>query len=265
MADPQRIPLTPPSLPAGYCWPATPQQFLIDAFTGAFGTLAASVGTGFNYGSAIPGVDDTNKPWVRLNPDNSDAGTWTFAFGKWTMLYPTPAGPNDFRSIWVGTLADLYSYDGGDGVDPTVTPPTQVTGSFWEQDPQFAARTIVGVGTLPISLKVLAVGDLGGLEKVSLDISEMPPHTHQSQQPDQAGSPNNVIWGTSPGGAGAAGAIYPSEGGLGGPNSNPMRTTLKDTGGDLTVTPVVVKPHENMPPYVAVYVIKRTGRTHYAI
>lgn len=265
MPSAQKVELVPPSFPPGYCYPATPQQFATDLFTGAFGIIAASVGIGFNYGSTKPGVDDTGKPWLRTGPSNEDLGVWEFAFGKWTQLYLPPVGPSDYRAVWVGTLADLYSYDGGDGVDPTVTPPTQVTGSFWMVDPAFAARTIVGAGTLPIAGTILNIGDLGGLDKVSLDISEMPPHSHETVAPDQPGAPINKAWGSSPGGSGAAGVIYPSDGGLGGPGADPIRTTIQSSGGDLTVTPVIVKPHENMPPFKVVAVIMRTGRTHKAI
>jgi microcystin-dependent protein len=260
----QRIPIVGPSAPPGYCF-STWTQLFIDIYRGAYAVIAGNIGTGFNFGQTIPGVDDTNKPWVRTNPDNSLEGIYTFAYGKWTRPHPIPAGPNDYRAIWVGPLAGaggLWSFDGGDGQDPTIVPGANVIGSFWDQDTTFAARMLVGVGTLPLSGTILNVGDMGGLDEVTLSLPQTPTHTHQSIVPDQADAPN-VIWGSSPAGAGGAGVIYPGGGGLGGPNANPIHTELDDAGGDPTTG--VTEPHENMPPYVAVYVIKRTGRSHYAI
>ena len=66
MPMPTTIPLTPGSLPPGYCF-STWAQLVIDIFTGAFGTIPGSLGSGFNYGSDIPGVDDQNKPWIRTD------------------------------------------------------------------------------------------------------------------------------------------------------------------------------------------------------
>jgi len=266
MPTPPNIALVPPSFPPGYCF-TTWQQFAIDLFTGAFGVLPASVGTGFNIGNAPPSDPADNlKPWFKTNPDQSLEGIYVFAFGTWVRPYPTPPGPTDFRAIWVGTLVDLYSYDHGDGTDPTVTPPTTITGSFWQQDTDFAARTLVGVGTLPLAGTVLSVGDTGGLDEVKLLTENLAPHTHQAHAADQTGDPNNVIWGSSPLGSTSQGVLYPGSGGLGGPNENPIRTTLRNTGGDLSITnPTEAVGHENMPPFKAVYVVKRTTRVHITI
>lgn len=264
MPTPTTIPLTPASLPPGYCF-STWQQLVIDIFTGAFGTIPGNLGIGFNYGPDIPGVDDQNKPWIRTDVSGGDMGKWTFGYGRWTQRHFPPAGPNGDRIIWAGTLADLYSWDGGDGTDPTVTPPTQVTGSFWEQDTDFAARTIVGVGTLPLSGTVLAVGDTGGLDQVKLTLEEMFPHTHTPQAEEQAGKPANKIWGSDPAGGAGTGNVYPNNDGLAGIATQevPINTTLANAGGDTSATPPVdSKPHENMPPFITVYVAKRTARIY---
>jgi len=266
MPMPTTIPLTPGSLPPGYCFSSW-GQLVIDIFTGAFGTIPGSLGIGFNYGPDIPGVDDQGKPWIRTDVSGGDLGTWTFGYGRWTKKHPVPAS-SDMRQIWVGTLANLYAFDGGDGIDPTVTPPTQVTGSFWEQDTAFAARTIVGVGTLPVSTTVLAVGDTGGLDQVKLTLEEMFPHTHTPQAEEQAGKPANKIWGSDPAGGAGTGNVYPNNDGLAGVATQevPINTTLANAGGDTSATPPVdSKPHENMPPYVAVYVVKRTARAYYTV
>jgi microcystin-dependent protein len=252
-------------LPPGYCF-STWAQVALDLSTGAFAVFPSNIGTGYNVGQAIPAVNDQDKIWHRLNPDNSLNGTFAFAFGTWARPYLIPPGPSDYRAIWVGTLPDLYSYDGGDGIDPTVTPPGPTTGSFWQQDTTFAARTLVGVGTLPVAGTILSVGDLGGLDRVSLTVQEMPPHTHTPQSEGQTGKPANRIWGSSGDGT-KTGLVYPGDDGLATAATAevPVNTTLANTGGDTSVTPVVVKPHENMPPFVAVYVIKRTTRAHITI
>ncbi len=263
---PQTIPIYPASLPPGYCFTTWP-QFAIDLFNGAFGVIPGSLGIGFNFGNSIPSVDDTNKPWIRANADGGMDKIYVYASGRWTSPHPIPAS-SEVREIWVGTLADLYSFDGGDGVDPTVTPPTSVLGSFWERDANFDARTIVGVGTLPVSGTILAVGDTGGLDAVKLALAEMFPHTHAPQAEEQTGKPLNKIWGSDPNPPSGGGGVYPNNHGLAsiGTVETPINTTLAPMGGDTSVTPPVdSKAHENMPPFVAVYVIKRTARIYYTI
>lgn len=269
MPNPQIIALTPPSLPPGYCF-TTFQQLAIDLFAGAFGTIAASVGLGFNFGAAIPGVNDQSKPWLRLNASGAIIGTYSYAFGRWVREHPIPAGPNGWRGLWVGSVDDLYLFDGGDGSKPSTTPPTNVTGTFYEADPDWAGRVFIGAGTLPLSGTILSIGDIGGLDMVSLTVQEMPPHTHTPQAEEQTGKPANEIWGSSndgsSGGSTATGKVYPGGDGLNagtGSSYVPINTTLKDAGGVTGVTPIVVKPHENMPPFRVGTIIRRTSRAYY--
>jgi microcystin-dependent protein len=261
MPNAQLVPLTAPSLVPGYCF-TTWQQLAIDLFTGAFGVIPSQVGLGYNVGQTVPSVDNQDKIWHRLTPEGALEGTYSFAFGKWVRKYRVPPGPNDEHLIWGGTLADLYSYDGGDGNDPSVTPPTPVTGSFWEADTIYEARMPIGAGTLPLSTTVISPGDLGGLELVSLSVAEMPPHTHTPIAVGQSGTPPNRIWGSGDGTK--MGLVYPgSDDGLAlppGTAENPVNTTLSNTGGDLTTTPIIVKPHQNLPPYVTVTFAKRSIR-----
>ena len=93
MPTPQTIPLTPGSLPPGYCF-STWQQLVIDIFTGAFGAIPGDLGIGFNYGPDIPSVDNQNKPWIRTDVSGGDMGKWTFGYGRWTQRHFPPAGPD---------------------------------------------------------------------------------------------------------------------------------------------------------------------------
>ncbi len=266
MPPPINIPLFPPSLPPGYCFTSW-QQLLIDFFTGAVGVFPGNIGTGFNFGNGVPSVNNQSLPWIRTDVNNALEGTYSFAFGKWVRPYRVPPGPNDERLIWGGSLTDLYNYDGGDGTDPTITPPTNITGSFWQADTVFACRMPIGAGTLPLSLGVINPGDLGGLELVSLDVKEMPPHSHQTVADGQVGKPPNKAWGSSADGS-KTGRVYPqNDDGLVTVASAevPITTTLADTGGDTSLTPVVVKAHQNLPPFVTVSFCNRTIRAYVTV
>lgn len=238
--------LLPPSFKAGYC-PKTVQQLANDIISGTQVTFLIQSGNFiFNYGSATPTADNRIFPWL-----NTTTGLWfTFQFGLWAAPYPVPADPN---VIWLYTgtndAAGLWVFDGGDGTDPAgAPPPTPITGSFWQVKTELSARFPVGVGTLP-STTAIPLAGIGGEEKHSLTVDEMPPHTH----------PFKVIAYNSA--ASGSGAL------TGGTNNNPNDgefNGITDNAGGVSngATPPVytVTPHNTMPPYFGLYFIKRTAR-----
>lgn len=146
MAQDAQINLIPGSLPEAFC-PQTEQErlnayaeYLSAELPGEYSTFVKS--------SSQPGVDQQNLPWIQTNADGSIVGIFTFSNGAWVRPHPIPAGPNGFRAMWSGDLADLDLYEGGDAGAITAT-----TGAFWELDSGFddkiprGATATVPVGT----------------------------------------------------------------------------------------------------------------------
>lgn len=235
------IVLHPPTFGSGYC--PSPQQLANDIASG----MTAYVEGGymfFNYGSTQPIPDDQNKPWLRINNDGTPDRWYVYANGAW--LWPHPTSPSSSeRRMWAGLEADLVNYDGG-----STGSITDSTGPMWEVDHDFDARFPLGPGTLT-GAGVVAVGATGGVETITLDVTQMPPHTHNF--PLYAGDAVNHS-STRINTTDENTVINPSF-----PTSN--------TGGDPATgtPPTSAKPFSVLPPYKAVFMIKRTSRKFFAV
>lgn len=231
------IPLVAGTLPSGFC-PATHQELYNKMFELGVGQLTANY-TLPNYGDSTPAPEDQNRPWIRTIAGAPD-GTYVYAFGKWVRKHEIPAS-SDVRVMWVGSLVDLQTYDGGntDAIDPN-----GVTGPFWEEDTTFAFRSPIGVGTLPDSGTVLAVGDHPfDHDEHEISVNELPEHTHPvtlNQRRDLCD------------GCGSSGMH----------SGNGTATTVTDAAGANTTT------HDSFSivhPVKAVYFIKRTARIYRSV
>jgi hypothetical protein len=231
--------------PIGYCWQG-PQQYADDLIALMSATLPDGA-TGIIVSSSIPGPSDQDKAWLRLNNDGTPDKLYKFQ-GAWIALNPTPAGGQE-RRIWTGTndAGGLWSYDGGDGSDPGTVAPTATTGSMWQVDTNFNFAIPMGVGTSPNTYDgnpatVLGLAGTLGEERHVLLNREIPKHTHQIgvDNVNQSGAANNVNQVHSEPGA-------------------PIAMTSEDG----TVGGLRGESHQNLPPVVGVYFIKRTARTHY--
>lgn len=189
----------------------------------------------YNYGNATPGAEDRNKPWYRLNVDGTPDGWYAYANGQWLKRY---AGPDAGAiMMWDGLPAAIVTLDGGEAGAITTT-----TGAFWEIVTAMEAKFPIGVGTLPVSGTVLAVGDTGGSEQVTLDLENIPSHDH--------GIPNKKL----------VHQVTPS-GVLEQTSGNDLTTsTFRAEGGKADGS---TKPHSNLPQYRAVYFIRRTARIYH--
>jgi hypothetical protein len=220
-------------LPEGTCF-ATEQERL-NAFVAAMrGILPGNYST-VNKGSTAPESNDRDKPWLRTNPDGSPDGTYYFFDGTWKRAHPLSPGA---VMIWTGDASGVPTLDGGSAGTATT-----MSGPFWEIDPGFAARFPVGVGAFA-SAAVVNVRDTGGEEKHELLTAELPTALGSLKDPylsiiaeEPAG--NFSLNGTN-------GAIRKA----------PLNDLLK--GGEGTA-------HNNLPPFIGVYFIRRTARTHYSI
>ena len=130
--------------PVGYC-PASQQQFADDIanalevfFPGEFSLTILSPNQ--------PTVEQRSMIWAK-----SDASTgvivgfftWNVVIGAWAKNHWNGGTiPTLERRIFVGTLTQLETYDGGEA--GTVS---QSTGPFWERDTDFSDKWPIGVGT----------------------------------------------------------------------------------------------------------------------
>jgi len=92
--------------------------------------------------------DETNL-WYKLDGTTGHPiGMYFYDTGlaQWVRPHAIPPLGKE-RMLWVGTPAELWSYDGGNGVDPSSTLPTISTGPFWEVDGDFSDKLAGGVGS----------------------------------------------------------------------------------------------------------------------
>lgn len=193
----------------------------------------------FNYGENKPSTDDTDKPWIRTVGNLPDR-VYVYASGYWLSKHPTPASGNE-RRIWVGSLAELKTYDGGADEDVN-----DFSGPFWEVDDAMSARFPVGVGEFDNSGEV-AVTETGGEDKHTLNEAELPDHSHtfsvnRAVNGDDAAGPGELLMANR--NVADAGGAEPD-------------VSISGGGGG--------EGHNNLPPYYGVYFIKRTSRIYYAI
>lgn len=234
------LPITPTSLPQGFC-PATYQEMWNEFAAHGNVTIPTGVLSGISVSATKP--TDQTRPWLQLDDQGRPLRLFWFAIGSWLSLHPLRPG----MTIWwfEALPSNMNTFDGGDAGAESA-----VTGPMWRQAKTpdgtlIAAMFPIAAGTLP-STTVLAVGDLGGEEKHSLTIPEMPPHTH-----------NNGYWTFSDGHEPGPDHGFTPDG-----ETDDAEATSKSTGGVAGV----VTPHNTMPPYVVGYLLQRTPlREYYSI
>lgn len=189
-----------------------------------------------NFGSTTPVAEDQDKPWFRTNADGTPDKFYSYSSGNWLALHPIAPG---LIVWWNGALASVPTLDGGEAgaVSPT-------TGPFWEQLTQMDGRFPLGPGTLTDGT-VVAVGGTGGNQKVTLNLSQIPAHTHTVK----IGGQGDV----------AGGSIIES---VQNPDSPQGQKETLSAGGDAGGNTVA---HDNMPPYYGIYALKRSTRLYYRI
>lgn len=226
------IQITTSEVPSTFChrtWPET-WPFLVSLLEGTLEGNVQSV----NFSSTTPAAEDRDKPLLKTNADGTPASAvwYSYASGNWLGKHPLVPG---IVVMYEGSEASITALDGGEAATVTAS-----TGPFWEKVTNMDAKFPIGPGTLPISGTVVAVGDTGGLEKVTLTASEMPAHTH-----------NIRIGGADPtsGGSVIESAQTPDV-------PQGQKSTESSGSGDA---------HQNMPPYRAILFIRRTARLFYRL
>lgn len=211
------------------------QEFYNDMF--AKGAAVLPVGTANVWVGDAPPVDIVRYPvWARTSGGNPVwPPIWELFNGNWVAKHPTPASGSELR-LWVGSLANLATYDGGDNGAPSA-----VSGPMWQEYAPLRALMPIGVGSLPSGIAIPVTGP-GGEENHTLVLTETPNHAHA------------MFTLSSPGAGGNIGATTPQF------NIGTSQTNTGTTGGKVDGT---TAPHNNMPPYYGVYFISRTARVYY--
>lgn len=254
MPNPLVLSVSNGQLPAGFC--PNSYQDILNQFSSLQSVTFPDTFAGVVASDTKPG--DTDRVWLQL-VGGKPVRLYSF-FGTWLSRHPLVPG---FTMIWMSALPDFTTFDGGDANVITA----DSTGPMWEEATELRAKIPIGVGTLP-STTVLNQGDTGGEEKHSLAANEMPPHTHFEFNADNiatgGGSDNALSTTNYP--------AYKASNGHDNPDYTIRGNSTKSSiglssvaGGDQTVTPAVVVAHNTLPPYVAVYFLRRTARIFYSV
>lgn len=260
-----QLKLLPPTLVSGFCF-VNWQQILNDFFSGAYALFPDDLTT-WNYGPTSPSADKRNRPWYRTNVDGTPDRVygWSAVHGKWVSPHPVPPNPLPTSpgklELWNDTLANLLIYDSG--VNEAIS---ETTGPFWQEEPDMQGRTAVGPGTLNPSGTVVAQGDTGGVDEVTLSSGQGATLDHSHGFGNVTDPANDDVFLMLSGNV-----TIPSTQMMFVPGSGTTRVVSNFTQANLiTGKPLVngaaveeLDPVNLMNPYRGVYYIKRTARKYY--
>lgn len=206
----------------------------------------------FNTCNTEPSPARRAYPWFRCNADGTPDKWYRYSMGAWISLHPSPPG---LVAMYEGTEGSIDTFDGGEAGAVTAT-----SGPMWEKVSQANARFPIGPGTLP-STTIINVGDTGGEETHELTSEEMPAHSHLLategvEDSTALSSPNQFLDRARDEGDNQDYSLR------GDPDTEPTAGKTGVTGGDADGD---TTPHNNLPPYYAIFLIRRTARTHYRI
>jgi len=235
------VTLTPGTLPAGYCFQSWQRVYndFFELATAQLGNAGDTLNT-FNYGDSAPAPENQGSPWLRTVA-GAPNGWYIYYGGAW--VWPNAEQPGtSVRRLWEGTLDDLKTYDGG--VDEPVGV-DGMTGPMWEEAASFAGRFPIHPGAVPDSGTIIQVGQNYGSGQFTLDLENIPPHTHgfnvnSAMVGTKNASDQNSLTATSP----AQQFTTDSAGGL--------------EGGTTKAVPL-------LPGARGIYLIKRTSRIFYKV
>lgn len=249
----QTVNISTAGVPSTFCFTSWQQSWgeLVSLLTG---TLSGGATT-FNFGATTPTAENRDKPWFRLDPISGAPDRWYYF---WNGSWVSPSYPYDAneRRIFVGTPAQVWAYDGGSGVDPSVNPPTETTGAMWKIDTNMAARMPIGVGTTPGGTVIPEQGS-GGTDVMIA--GQVPEHQHYLFADEVSGT-------TITGGSTRAAT---RGGNYGGSQDDKYQigegtvSAVANTG--LSGKAGAVTPSSFLPPWYGVYYIMRTARQFYTV
>lgn len=213
--------------------------------------------------ATTPVAEDRTRLWHKRIGLAPTGRLYGYYLGKWVTPHPIEANAK-MRMWWTGTEAELWSYSGGDGTDPSASAPTATTGAMYERDTNYDFKFPLAMGTSPAPASTSVVpGDMGGEEDHTLTVAEGadPNHTHTTgrMQADAGVSSNNafLLTGSSTK-TGLARQV------VGDGSGNVSQDISAQSGSHLITSGVndadATVGHNNMPPYRVGMWAKRTGR-----
>lgn len=228
--------------------------------------ISASFTPAFVMGHTQP-TSVTPPVWLQTTLDATSANPnffgemirWYIYDGvNWLSPHPVPPNSPEIR-LWLGSEQSLWSYDGGDGTNPSTNAPTANMGAMWQVETAFQFRFPLGVGTNPATFdgnvaSTVAVQEPGGDERVQLSDDELASHQHLMLTDDPLSFTFSPLTPTGP----VSKYMTDSSVGYDVANTSPLQPTLGLTGPSNGS-----KSHQNMPPFVGVFFIKRTTRIYY--
>lgn len=228
------LPLLPGTLPVGVCFTGpSAEQERLNAYMAASNAVLEAGQSFYNFGDSPPSVANQAYPWLRTTD-----GRWYTFSGKW--IAPTNYSIFE-RRLFIGTLDDLKTYDGGDtgSAGPT-------SGPMWEEDPEFVGRVPIGPGLIPATAPALTidVATDGGEGGHTQTIAEMPAHNHP---PDPTLSDGYLGHAVTPGSFNVTSSS----------NDTIKLGTTGNTGGGT--------PFNLVQPVRGCYIVRWTHRLYYAV
>lgn len=192
------------------------------------GMLAYTDGTSWNPGSGAGLYEYVNSVWRRVNPVISDASTTVKGIVELATDAETQAGTDAIRATTPASIASIpKAWPIGAVFIAVVNTNPNVLLGYGTWVAFGTGRTLVGIDTGQTEFDV--VEEIGGAKTHTLTVAEMPAHTH----------PYSLA--NAPTGGSGAGSLY-------------AETSTKETGsvgGGAA--------HNNLQPYIVVYMWKRTA------
>lgn len=260
-------PLIPGTL-AENCYPALPQTLYDEMFARGHAVVPDVEGILIQDAAPDP-IYRGNKGWIPTSGGvpiyPGVVFIWHAVVGHWVSRHWK--GPQDPRpEIYIGTLAALPTFDGGD-----INPPGIGSGPMWEEWVPGRGRVPVGVGLIPGSSPAATI--LAPLDTQD-SLGNSGEYKHTLSGAEGAVEDHVHPIGNGDAGTGDIGLAYKTPA-----VTTPNYNAFGNTGGGPIALPVTVAnlislkandgngivsdPHNTMQPYVGVYFIQRTIRQFY--
>lgn len=250
------LPITPPSLPANYCYPDSPQQLINDGVGGAVVNFDTTGATLVLKQASQPLNTQRDRLWFNVATGHTLYYEPTVT--SWVQLHPLAAGGIDIRMV-NGTVTNLDTYDGG---SPGMI--GDVSGPMWIPLAGMAGRLPWGAGALPDVVNgdvTIVAGANGGHNELVALKDNLPKTTLYVQtsvigQASVTGSGGDAIVGSAYGSdpiSGAGGACDATDSALSGRYYTRAQTEQMGQAVPLNI----------VPPYFGVLFIQRSARRFY--
>lgn len=244
--------ITAETLPEGACSLITDEQTRLNLYAANMRASFPGTITGIEVGTTAP--TDFDKAWLKLDSQLRPQALYYYNNGQWISKHPMAPGQ---IVMWMSALPDFNTYDGG-----SAGAVSDASGPMWEEVTELRAKFPLGVGTLPGGTAV-ALAATGGLETVP-----MADHVHTigrmtNDDNGNRGDDGNFLTGTPTVNAGSARRITGDLQAL-------TTSDISASTGQFLVSATQEKPGgagtvdeaSNMPPYYAVYWLRRTQRLY---